>query len=70
MQVVKKSRLWTNMWMITAGSSRVITIWTLQYGLYHVTVDRIGAINKIHSCVNSTATHQWISFITDDPEKY
>jgi len=38
MQVVyeKRSRFSTNIWSITAGWSRVITIWTFYYSLSHV----------------------------------
>jgi len=39
----------------------VITIWTVQYSLYHVSVHRVGAINNINWCVAwPVATLQWI----------
>jgi len=33
---------------MTAGSSRMINIWMIQYSSYHVSVDRVGTANKIH----------------------
>ena len=47
----KIARFSTNIWSITAGSLRVINTWTVYYSLYHVSVDRVGAINNVHWCV-------------------
>ena len=52
---------------ITAGSSRAINIWTVQYSLlvYHVSSSTVSCYtNKIHWCVAEPRMHQWILFVT------
>jgi len=66
MQVcMKNTRFSTNIWSITAGWSRVITIWTVYYSLLHGANDRRACRrNKQYPVMNSTATHQWTIVIT------
>jgi len=47
----------------------IITIWTVHYSSYHVSVDRVGAINNIHRYGTRPVGHASVDIVYDASER-